>query len=225
MKPQCKVFGKAGRRKRTRSRFASLLHPSHGPLHFVASHSRVSLAFRARLYGKYEEPEGGSGQSLDSVKKEKKCFIRYPESYFCGWRDATNGNTPAFIGQYPGTHEFSYESNFFVGHNQRTLNMTATGANKNSAITSCNLTSWIYRRDPMAHSTLPSTICLVRSSGLKWWLLSDHLLWKHPSNRLKTSLTTLGDCLISLGSTAIISCFFRPVNTGIKNLTSDTRLW
>ena len=98
MKLQCKVFGKAGTRKRTRSRFASLLHPSHGPLHFVASHSRVSLAFRARLYGKYEESERGSGQSLDSVKKEKKCFIRYPESYFCGWRDATNGNRPAFAG-------------------------------------------------------------------------------------------------------------------------------
>ena len=53
-------------------------------------------------------------------------------------------NTSAFTGQYPGTREFNilnYESKFFVGHNQRSLNMTATGANKNSAITSCNLTS------------------------------------------------------------------------------------
>ena len=157
MKPQCKVFGKAGTRKRTRSRFASLLHPSHGPLHFVASHSRMSLAFRARLYGKYEEPEGGSGQSLDSVKKEKKCFIRYPESYFCGWRDATNGNRPAFAGYYPDTHEFnilSYDYKYFVGHNQRSLNMTATEANENSAITSCNLVSRIYRRDPMGYTIL-----------------------------------------------------------------------
>ena len=134
MKPQCKVFGKAGTRKRTRSRFVSLLPSSHGPLPFVTSHSRV-------FHGKYEAPKGGGWQSLDSVNKKKKSFIRYPESYFCGWRDATNGNTPTFIGQYPGTHEFSYESNFFFGHNQRTLNMTATGANKNSATTSCNLTS------------------------------------------------------------------------------------
>ena len=80
MKPQGKVFGKAGTRKRTRSRLASLLLPSHGPLCFVISHSRVSLAFRARLRGKHEKPEGGGGQSSDSVKKEKKCFIRYPES-------------------------------------------------------------------------------------------------------------------------------------------------
>ena len=84
MKPQCKVFGKAGTRKRTRSRFASLLHPSHGPLHFVASHSRVSLAFRARLYGKYEEPEGGSGQSLDSVKKEKSVLSDIQKVTFAG---------------------------------------------------------------------------------------------------------------------------------------------
>ena len=84
MKPQCKVFGKAGKRKRTRSRFASLLHPSHGPLHFVASHSRVSPAFRARLYGKYEESERGSGQSLDSVKKEKSVLSDIQKVTFAG---------------------------------------------------------------------------------------------------------------------------------------------
>ena len=39
---------KAGRRQRARRRFACRLYPSHGPLRFIASHSRFVLAFTMR---------------------------------------------------------------------------------------------------------------------------------------------------------------------------------
>ena len=139
MKPQCLWEGGNEKPDEKSLRLSSSSFPWSIALRHQ-SPARVTRVSRL-FHGKYEAPKGGGWQSLDSVNKKKKCFIRYPESYFCGWRDATNGNTPTFIGQYPGTHEFSYESKFFFGHNQRTLNMTATGANKNSAITSCNLTS------------------------------------------------------------------------------------
>jgi hypothetical protein len=44
-------------------------------------------------------------------------------------------------------------------------------------------------------------------------------------NLLKTSFTTTGFSLISFGSAAITSFFVSPFNTGIKNRTSDTRVW
>ena len=39
---------KAGRRQRARRRFACRLYPSHGPLRFITSHSRLALASTIR---------------------------------------------------------------------------------------------------------------------------------------------------------------------------------
>ena len=42
------------------------------------------LAFRARLRGKHEKPEGVGGQSLDSVKKEKSVLSDIQKVTFAG---------------------------------------------------------------------------------------------------------------------------------------------
>ena len=75
MKPQCKVFGKAGTRKRTRIRFALLLHPSHGPLHFVASHSREHSRFALASMGNTKSLRGEEGSHWIVQKRKKKSVL------------------------------------------------------------------------------------------------------------------------------------------------------
>lgn len=51
------------------------------------------------------------------------------------------------------------------------------------------------------------------------------LKWRIETNLLKTSFTTTGFSLISFGNAAITSFFVSPFSTGIRNRTSDTRVW